>query len=80
MGGAMFSGLESPLHWLVLLVVVLLLFGPRRLPELGRSLGSGMRAFRDGIAGTGESDAEAAAAPATATVSERVDTPPDSPA
>ena len=49
---AVFTGLESPTHWLVLAVVVLLVFGPKRLPELGRSLGAGMRSFRDAISGT----------------------------
>jgi sec-independent protein translocase protein TatA len=36
---------------LILLVVVLLVFGPKRLPEMGRSLGRGMREFKDSIAG-----------------------------
>lgn len=36
---------------LILLVIVLLLFGAKRLPEIGRSLGSGMREFKDGIKG-----------------------------
>ncbi|HEV8602489.1 MAG TPA: twin-arginine translocase TatA/TatE family subunit [Gaiellaceae bacterium] len=36
---------------LILLLVVLLIFGPRRLPEMGRSLGKGMREFRDSISG-----------------------------
>lgn len=44
-----FTGLESPTHWLVVAVVALLVFGPKRLPELGRSLGAGMRSFRDAI-------------------------------
>jgi sec-independent protein translocase protein TatA len=44
-------GLENPLHIAVLLVVLLLVFGARRLPEFGRSLGSGMREFKDGITG-----------------------------
>lgn len=35
----------------VVLLVVLLFFGPKRLPELGRSLGSGIREFKDGISG-----------------------------
>ena len=47
----MISGLENPLHILLILVVVLLVFGARRLPELGRSLGSGMREFKDSISG-----------------------------
>jgi sec-independent protein translocase protein TatA len=49
----MLSGLENPLHILMVLVVVLLLFGAKRLPELGQSLGTGLREFRSSI--TGES-------------------------
>lgn len=45
----MFSGLESPLHLVLLGLIVALLFGPRRLPELGRSLGSGIRQFRESL-------------------------------
>jgi len=36
---------------LILLVIILLLFGAKRLPEIGRSLGSGMREFKDGVKG-----------------------------
>ena len=43
----------------VVLLVVLLIFGPKRLPQMGRSLGSGMREFKDGI--TGRSDPDDAA-------------------
>ena len=39
---------------LILLVVVLLVFGPKRLPEMGRSLGRGMREFKDSITGKDE--------------------------
>jgi sec-independent protein translocase protein TatA len=53
-------GLENPLHIAVLLVVLLLVFGARRLPELGRSLGSGMREFKDGITGASTTAAESA--------------------
>ena len=42
-------GLENPVHLLIILAVVLLVFGAKRLPEMGRSLGEGMRGFRDGI-------------------------------
>jgi sec-independent protein translocase protein TatA len=47
----MLSGLENPLHLLLLLLLTLFLFGARRLPEVGRSLGRGLREFKDGIAG-----------------------------
>jgi sec-independent protein translocase protein TatA len=36
---------------IVILVVALLVFGPRRLPEIGRSLGKGMREFKDSVTG-----------------------------
>jgi sec-independent protein translocase protein TatA len=38
----------------VILVVALLIFGPKRLPEIGRSLGKGMREFKDSITGSDE--------------------------
>lgn len=41
----------GPLEIGIIAVVVLLIFGPRRLPELGRSLGGGMREFKDSITG-----------------------------
>ena len=39
---------------IVILVVALLIFGPKRLPEIGRSLGKGMREFKDSISGEDE--------------------------
>ena len=39
-------GLENPVHILLLLLIVLLVFGAKRLPEIGRSLGTGMRQFK----------------------------------
>ena len=39
---------------LILLVVLLLVFGAKRLPEMGRSLGKGMREFKDGVSGIDE--------------------------
>jgi sec-independent protein translocase protein TatA len=44
-------GLDNPLHIAILVVILLLVFGARRLPEIGRSLGSGMREFKDSISG-----------------------------
>ena len=42
-------GLDNPVHLLFLLAVLLLLFGARRLPEMGRSLGEGLRGFKESI-------------------------------
>jgi sec-independent protein translocase protein TatA len=47
----MLSGFENPFHLLIIGLVILMLFGAKRLPEMGRSLGSGMREFRDGVMG-----------------------------
>src|SRR4051794_15105611 len=44
----------GPLELLIVLGIVLVIFGPKRLPGLGRQLGSGMREFRDSIRGKGE--------------------------
>jgi TatA/E family protein of Tat protein translocase len=44
-------GLDNPLHIAFLVIILLLVFGARRLPEIGRSLGSGMREFKQGISG-----------------------------
>jgi sec-independent protein translocase protein TatA len=41
---------------LILLLVVLLVFGPKRLPEMGRQLGRGMREFKDSVSGIGKDD------------------------
>ncbi|MDP1850141.1 MAG: twin-arginine translocase TatA/TatE family subunit [Solirubrobacteraceae bacterium] len=41
---------------LIVLVIVLVIFGPKRLPDLGRSLGSGMREFKDSITGNSKDD------------------------
>jgi sec-independent protein translocase protein TatA len=43
-------GLDNPLHIAFLLVVLLLVFGAKRLPEMGKSLGSGLRGFKGALA------------------------------
>ena len=43
---------------LIVLVIVLVIFGPKRLPDLGRSLGSGLREFKDSITGNKDDDDE----------------------
>jgi sec-independent protein translocase protein TatA len=44
-------GLDNPLHIAFLLILLLVVFGAKRLPEMGRSLGSGMRGFKDALSG-----------------------------
>jgi sec-independent protein translocase protein TatA len=80
-------GLDNPIHVAILLVLLLLVFGAKRLPELGRSLGEGMRGFKDSISGiTDPAHADAltptaAAAPPPAAVAQPVAaaTPPPVP-
>ena len=58
-------GLDNPLHIAFLVVILLLVFGARRLPEIGRSLGSGMREFKDSVTGEAKTQpTQAAIAPA----------------
>jgi sec-independent protein translocase protein TatA len=57
----MFAGLASPSHLVVVLVLVLLLFGAKRIPELAKGLGTGIKELREGIS-TGD-DAAAAETP-----------------
>jgi sec-independent protein translocase protein TatA len=52
----MIEDLLTPTHLLIILVLVVFFFGSTRLPQLGRSIGSGIREFRSGIAGLHESD------------------------
>ena len=53
----MFNSIGAP-ELLIVLVIVLLIFGPKRLPGLGRQLGSGMREFKDSISGKSGRDDE----------------------
>ena len=45
----MFEGLFQPMHLLIILVVGLFLFGPKKLPELGKGLGEGIRGFKKAL-------------------------------
>jgi sec-independent protein translocase protein TatA len=46
----------GPMELIIVLVVVLLIFGPKRLPGLGKQLGTGMREFKESISGKGRDD------------------------
>ncbi len=52
------EGLFQPMHLLVITVIALLVFGPKRLPELGKGLGDGIRSFRSALRQGGENDDE----------------------
>ena len=43
------EGLFQPMHLLVIAFIALLVFGPRKVPELGKGLGDGIRAFKEGL-------------------------------
>ena len=62
----------SPIQIVIVLAIALLIFGPKRLPDLGRNLGKGIRDFKDGI--TGE-DAAVHPAPTTSPVPAHDETP-----
>ena len=44
-------GLDNPIHLAFILILLLLVFGAKRLPEMGRSLGAGLRGFKESISG-----------------------------
>ena len=48
----MFEGLLQPTHLLVILAVAVLVFGPKKLPDLGKGLAEGIRSFKEGIKDT----------------------------
>ena len=52
------EGAFSIWHWLLVLVIVLLIFGPRKLPDVGRGLGEAIRGFRESLRGSDTGSAQ----------------------
>ena len=69
----MFSGLESPMHLLVVLIIAVLVLGPKKLPEAARGLGSGIRQFKDSIEGNEKPAPAVAPAPAVVVETEKAE-------
>jgi sec-independent protein translocase protein TatA len=54
----MFAGLASPSHLIIVLAILLLLFGAKRIPELAKGLGAGLKELREGLSSSDEAEAE----------------------
>jgi sec-independent protein translocase protein TatA len=60
--------MEFPMHWLIILVVILVLFGGRKIPELMRGMGEGVRGFKEGMHGANQSQSQTAVPPTQPTL------------
>ena len=71
----------GPLEIIVVLIIALIVFGPKRLPELGNSLGKGIREFKDSVTGDKDDDDEGdvKAIAATKAAATPVEQPPTNP-
>ena len=58
----MFEGLFQPMHLMVIAAIALLIFGPKKLPELGKGLGDGIRGFKSAMAARSEDEPSGAPA------------------
>lgn len=67
----------GPLEIIILLVIVLVIFGPKRLPELGRGLGKGMREFKDSITGKDDDERKELGASNTVQTTGQAPAPPE---
>ncbi len=61
-------------HWLIVLLVVVVIFGTKKLRNIGSDLGSAVKGFKDGVKGSGEPEAEATPPAQQVTTAKRADT------
>jgi sec-independent protein translocase protein TatA len=66
----MFEGLFQPLHLLVIFAIALLVFGPKKLPELGKGIGDGIRGFKEAMKDSGADASKTPASPASTSTTE----------
>lgn len=79
-GGIMFEGLFQPMHLLIIFFIALLVFGPKKLPELGKGLGDGIRALKEGMKDReNKAEIKAESKPVTTPESKPVITPENNP-
>ena len=74
------EGLFQPMHLLVILAIVLLIFGPKKLGDLGKGLGEGIRNFKSSMSGNSDStstNTNTASTTTTSTPAPTVTTPPE---
>ena len=57
-GNLLFIGNLGPMEWVVILAAILVLFGGRKIPQLAKDLGSGIREFKKSLSGTSEEIAD----------------------
>lgn len=67
----MFDGIFQPTHLLLILLICLLVFGPQKLPQLGKGLGESIREFKKSISEATSTDDSKPAASATSTAEEK---------
>lgn len=67
----MFDGILQPTHLLIILAICLLIFGPQKLPQLGKGLGESIREFKRAISDAGNSNSNATQAAPAATPEEK---------
>ncbi|HMJ23348.1 MAG TPA: twin-arginine translocase TatA/TatE family subunit [Terriglobales bacterium] len=70
----MLEGLFQPMHLLVIFFIALLVFGPKKLPELGKGIGEGIRALKSGMSGIKETSEEPAKVATTPVETKAADT------